>query len=207
MNQFVTLFKRFERFWHWCQALLIFSLIMSGLEVHGFFTLLGFELAVFVHDVCAFAWSVLLLLIFTWIATTGEWRQYVPSFDGVIETVRFYSFGVFKGEKHPHHTTPEDKFNPLQRLGYLGIVFGLLPLQAVTGLIFYFFPELKAAGVITHIEWVALIHTLCAYILISFLVIHLYMITFGATLTAHLKAMITGKEKIHHDSHSEGDTQ
>lgn len=199
MNQFVILFKRFERFWHWCQALLILGLFLSGLEVHGFYKLFGFETAVLIHDICAFSWTVLLILIFTWIATTGEWKQYVPSLVGVWETARFYAFDVFKGEEHPHHVTPENKFNPLQRLGYIAILFGLLPLQVITGLIFYFFPELKAAGVLTHIEGVALIHTLCAYALLAFLVIHLYMITFGATLTAHLKAMVTGKEKVHHD--------
>lgn len=199
MNKFVVIFKRFERFWHWGQALLILTLIVTGLEVHGLFSLFGFETAVLLHDISAFAWATLLILIFTWIATTGEWRQYVPNLDGLMETIRFYGYGVFMGEKHPHHMTAENKFNPLQRLGYLAILFGLLPLQVASGLIFYFFPELKAAGLITHIEWVAVIHTLCAYALISFLVIHLYMITFGATLTSHLKTMVTGKEKIHHE--------
>ncbi len=199
MNKFVVLFKRFERFWHWCQALLILTLIVTGLEVHGFYTLFGFERAVALHDIAAWGWTVLLVLIFTWVATTGEWRQYIPTLVGVSQTLRFYSYGVFKGEAHPHHITPEDKFNPLQRLGYIAILFGLLPLQVATGMAFFFFPELKSAGLLTEIRWIAWIHTFCAYSLLSFLVIHLYMITFGATLTAHLKAMITGKEKIHHE--------
>ena len=196
MNKFVIIFKRFERFWHWGQALLILLLLGTGLELHGLIHIFGFEQAVHLHDWAGFIWAGLLLLIFTWVATTGEWRQYVPSFTGLAQTIRFYSLGVFLGEKHPHHLTPENKFNPLQRLGYLVVLFGMLPLQVATGFIFYFFPELKSAGWISSIEWVALLHTLNAYALLSFLVIHLYMITFGASLTAHLKAMITGKEKI-----------
>ena len=42
----VMIFKRFERFWHWAQALLILVLLMSGFEIHGSYDLLGFEDAV-----------------------------------------------------------------------------------------------------------------------------------------------------------------
>ena len=92
--------------------------------------------------------------------------------------------------------TPEDKFNPLQRLGYIAILFVLLPLQVISGFAFYFFPELRAAGLIAHVDVIAYLHTFIAYALLSFVVIHLYMITFGEKLSSHIKAMLTGKEKI-----------
>ena len=31
----VYLFKPFERFWHWSQALLVISMLVTGFEVHG----------------------------------------------------------------------------------------------------------------------------------------------------------------------------
>ena len=39
-------YSGFERFWHWTQAALILFLALSGFEVHGSFTFLGFDQAV-----------------------------------------------------------------------------------------------------------------------------------------------------------------
>ncbi|MFT6985973.1 MAG: thiosulfate reductase cytochrome b subunit [Psychromonas sp.] len=195
-SKIVVIFKRFERFWHWAQALMILLLLLTGLEMHGLFKLFGFGSAVETHNLIGFVWTGLVVLIYTWILTTGEWQQYFPTLKGVEGTLRFYLYGVFKGEKHPHHMTPEDKFNPLQRLGYIAILFGLLPLQVISGFAFYYFPDLRAAGVIGHVDLIAILHTFNAYALLSFVVIHLYMTTFGEKLSSHIKAMITGKEKI-----------
>lgn len=192
----VVIFKRFERFWHWAQALMILFLLLTGLEMHGLFQLFGFASAVENHNLIGFVWTALVILIYTWILTTGEWQQYFPTLKGVEGTLRFYLYGVFKGEKHPHHMTAEDKFNPLQRLGYIAILFGLLPLQVISGFAFYYFPDLRVAGVINHVDLIAYLHTFIAYALLSFVVIHLYMITFGEKLSSHIKAMLTGKEKI-----------
>ncbi len=42
------------------------------------------------------------------------------------------------------------------------------------------------------LEWVALFHAAGAFVMLAFLISHLYLITAGPTLTSHLKAMITG---------------
>ena len=199
-GKFVVIFKHFERFWHWAQSLMILILLLTGLEMHGLFQLFGFASALEKHNLIGFVWTALIVLIYTWIATTGEWQQYFPTFKGVKKTIYFYMLGVFKGEKHPHHMTPEDKFNPLQRLGYIAILFALLPLQVISGFAFYFFPDLRAAGVIGHVDWIAILHTLNAYALLSFVVIHLYMITFGEKLSTHIKEMITGIEELDDES-------
>ena len=198
-GKFVVMFKRFERFWHWAQAAAIILLILTGLEMHGLFVLFGFGDSVEIHNYLGFFWTGLVVLIYTWILTTGEWQQYFPTLKGVDVTIRYYLLGVFKGEKHPYHATPEDKFNPLQRLGYIAILFGLVPFQIISGFAFYFFPDLRAAGVIGHVDLIAWIHTFNAYAFISFIVIHIYMTTFGKKITSHIKAMITGKEEIDHD--------
>ncbi|MFT6927297.1 MAG: thiosulfate reductase cytochrome b subunit [Psychromonas sp.] len=195
-SKIVVIFKRFERFWHWAQALMILILLLTGLELHGLFQLFGFAPAVAAHNLIGFVWTGLVVLIYSWILTTGEWQQYFPTLKGVEGTLRYYFYGVFKGEKHPHHMTVDDKFNPLQRLGYIAILFGLLPLQVLSGFAFYFFPDLRTLGVIGQVDLIAIFHTFNAYALLSFVVIHLYMITFGEKLSTHIKAMITGKEKI-----------
>jgi thiosulfate reductase cytochrome b subunit len=196
MKKTMVIFKRFERFWHWAQALLVLLLIVTGLEVHGVIDLFGFHTSSSLHHISGFAWGVLVILIFTWVFTTGEWKQFIPDMKGIDGVLRFYLYGVFVGEPHPHHMSPENKFNPLQRIAYIGVLFVLIPVQIITGLIYFFFPELRAAGIINQIGTVAIIHTFCAYTIIAFLVIHLYLITLGEKLSSHIKAMITGKENI-----------
>ena len=37
----IYIYQRFERFWHWSQAILIIFLALTGFEVHGTFHILG----------------------------------------------------------------------------------------------------------------------------------------------------------------------
>ena len=59
----VKIYTRYERFWHWSQALLIFVLALSGFNLHGTFDLAPFPLAVKVHTYAA------ILLILLWLFT------------------------------------------------------------------------------------------------------------------------------------------
>ena len=66
----VMIYKRFERFWHWSQAILIIGMMVTGFEIHGTYSLMGFGKAVELHTL--FAWTVLILWAFTivWQFTT-----------------------------------------------------------------------------------------------------------------------------------------
>ena len=55
----IYIFKRFERFWHWAQAALIMFLMLTGFEVHGAYTLFGFERATSLHTIGAWSRHVL----------------------------------------------------------------------------------------------------------------------------------------------------
>ena len=122
------LYTRYERFWHWLQAALIVCLLVTGFEVHGSFTLLGFKRAVTVHAWVGVAWLIAFAFFVFWVATTGEWKQYVPTTKKMFEVMRFYAYGIFMGWPHPCPKTPDAKHNPLQRLTYLALAanaFGL----------------------------------------------------------------------------------
>jgi thiosulfate reductase cytochrome b subunit len=194
----IYVFKRFERFWHWSQALLIIGMLITGFEVHGSYTLIGFEDAVSYHTV--FAWSLVTLWIFAifWHITTGEWKQYIPTTDKVVAMMRFYSVGIFKGEPHPYRPTKLKKHNPLQRLAYLGVLLFIGPLLWITGWFYLFYGDWAAWGVngFLSLEWVAFFHTVGAFMMLTFLIAHLYLTTTGHTPTAHIKAMVTGWEEV-----------
>jgi thiosulfate reductase cytochrome b subunit len=193
----IYLFKGFERFWHWTQAALIIFMLVSGFEIHSTYRLLGFERAVQLHTVAAWALVGLWIFAIFWHLTTGEWRQYIPTTDKVIAMVRFYSVGIFKGEAHPFKPSVYRKHNPLQRLTYLLVLVLVMPLIWFTGWLYLFFGDWAALGLANlPLQWVAWGHTIGAFLILAFLITHVYLITTGHTVTAHLKAMVTGWEDI-----------
>jgi thiosulfate reductase cytochrome b subunit len=192
----IYIFKGFERFWHWAQALLILAMILTGFEIHGSWQLLGFEQAVHIHEFSA--WSLIVLWVFAifWHFTTGEWRQYIPSTKNLGAMIRYYGFGIFNGEDSPFKQTLMQKHNPLQRMAYLALKLFLNPLMWITGLLMLFYADWGRIGIEFERETVVLLHVAGAFLMTSFLIMHLYLITTGHTVGSHLKAMITGYEEV-----------
>ena len=197
----VYIYKRYERFWHWSQALLVILMLVTGFEVHGTYALLGFGKAVQLHTLAA--WTLLTLWAFTifWQFTTGEWRQYWPSFKNVLSMVRYYSFGIFVHAPHPFRKSAVQKHNPLQRLAYLALLAFISPLIWVSGLLYLFYGDWRGLGLDRYLslEAVAIAHTIGAFMMAAFFFAHVYLTTTGHTLLAHIKAMITGWEDV--DTH------
>jgi len=194
----IYVFKKFERFWHWSQALLIMFMLLTGFEVHGSYHLFGFADAVAMHTTAA--WTLVGLWVFAifWHFTTGEWKQYIPTREKVLVMILYYSVGIFANEPHPYRPTQLKKHNPLQRLAYLGVLLFIGPLLWFTGWFYLFFGEWKAWGVdgLLSLEWVAFFHTAGAFMMLAFLIAHIYLTTTGHTPTSHIKAMITGWEEV-----------
>ncbi len=196
----VYVYKGFERFWHWNQALLIFVLALTGFEIHSSYNLFGFETAVSLHNKAAWALIILIVFAIFWHFTTGEWKQYIPTTKNLQAQVEYYLFGIFRNAPHPTKKTVLSKLNPLQRLVYLGLKVLFIPVMVISGLIymFYRYPQgdkMQIAN-IENLELVALIHTFGAFLMMAFIIVHLYLITTGHTLTSNLKAMITGWEEL-----------
>ncbi len=197
MTTRVYLFKGFERFWHWSQAALVIAMLLTGFEIHGSYTLFGFEKAVTYHTIAAWALVGLWVFAIFWHVATGEWRQYIPTTDRMLAIMGYYSSGIFKHEPHPFRPTSQQKHNPLQRLTYLAILTLLSPLIWISGWLYLFYADWNAWGLSAlQLEWVATAHTVGAFFMLAFLISHLYLITTGHKLTSQVKAMVTGWEEI-----------
>jgi len=198
----VVIFKRFERLWHWAQAVLIIVLLLSGFEIHGIYKMLGFEYAVTLHR--AVAWSLVTLWIFAifWHLTTGEWKQYIPTLKKVDAMVKYYLLGIFIRAPHPFRTTVLRKHNPLQRLAYLFLWVVISPMIWATGWAYLFYAEWSDWGIDQYLtlENVAYFHAVGAFMMLIFLIVHMYLITTGKTVWSHMRAMITGWEEIDPDA-------
>lgn len=194
----IYLYTRFERFWHWAQGALIVTLALTGFEIHGSMTLFGFEKAVAIHDFCAWSWLGLYVFIVFWLATTGEWKQYIPTMEKIYDVAMYYIGGIFRGEPHPVPKTVRRKHNPLQRLTYLSISAVLIPFQIGTGLLYLFYNQWAELGIATSLslDVVAMLHMAGAFGFLSFIVVHVYMTTTGHAVSAHIIAMFTGWEEV-----------
>lgn len=194
----IYIYKRYERFWHWSQAALIITMLLTGFEVHGTYTVFGFGSAVKIHTYSA--WALLTLWAFTifWQFTTGEWKQYLPTLKNVAAMVNYYVIGIFKNAPHPFRKSAVQKHNPLQRLAYLALLAFISPLIWVSGLLYLFYGDWAALGISQYVslEFVAIAHTAGAFMMAAFLFGHVYLTTTGHTIFAHIKAMITGWEEV-----------
>ncbi|MFA9389866.1 MAG: cytochrome b/b6 domain-containing protein [Prolixibacteraceae bacterium] len=193
----IKIYGNYERYWHWAQFGAIATLVLTGFEIHSSYTFFGYERAVNIHNIAGWGYAVLLVFTLFWMIVSGMYRQFLPTSKQFNEQLRFYTIGIMKKEKHPIKKTPENKLNPIQRLTYFGLVWFLLPVQVISGFMYLYIKTLKEIFGIQTIEWIALFHTLMAFSVIAFIIIHLYMITTGHTLTAYLEGMITGKEEVH----------
>ncbi len=207
MSKYVLLYKGFERFWHWMQALLIIFLAFSGFEIHGFYSFLGFQEAVLYHNIAAYSLIVLTVFAIFWHLTTGEYKQYIPTFKNIKAQLDFYLLGIFRNAPHPTKKTLLSKLNPLQRLTYFGLKVVLIPATIFSGLlyIFYRYPGIYGIEAINigSLKIIAIAHTACAFMLVAFLIGHVYLTTTGEKITTNLKAMLTGYEELEEEVEEE----
>ena len=87
-------------------------------------------------------------------------KDFLPD---LVKQFKYYSWGMFKGEKHPFLVTEERKFNPLQKLTYVLAMYVAVPLLITMG-----------------------------FFLTIFMVIHIYTCTLGAKPSSLFWGMITG---------------
>ena len=192
----VYLYTRYERIWHWTQALVIILLLVTGLEIHSpeSFPIFGFANAVAVHSVLGLLLLANAFLGFFYHLTTGKIREYLPQpkdfLSQAIGQAVYYLRGIFRGAPHPFERRPGRKLNPLQQITYLAILNVLLPLQSVTGLLMW--------GLRYRPDWAGALgtlgpaHTLGAWLFGAFILLHVYLTTTGHTVTSNIEAMITG---------------
>ncbi len=199
MSRAIEIYTVHERIWHWIQAFTILILIATGMEIRSpqDVHLLGFQTAIVTHNVFAALLLFNALMGLFYFLTSGRMAQYFPGeydfFHKAYCQVRYYAYGMFRGEPHPMEPTAERRLNPLQKITYLVILNILLPLQLVSGVLIWSaqtWPE--AMGTIGGLDLVVPVHALGSWFFLAFTLMHVYLTTTGKTPLENLKAMITG---------------
>lgn len=188
------------RVWHGINAVLIILLGVTGIVMQYAdmeSPLIKFDTAVSLHN---FAGVVTIInYIFFFIANlfTGNIEQYKMKLKGLTDRLvkqgKYYMSGYLNGEPKPFKITKENKFNPLQRVSYVGTMYVLLPIVIITG-VALLYPEIIVEKVfqISGIRLTALFHALAGFFILIFLIIHLYVITIGKSPLKNFRSIVTG---------------
>lgn len=204
------LYPLWVRVWHWLNALLFVLAVISGVSMHfaGGGLLMPFANAVALHNAVGMLLSLSWMgfLIGNLVSSNGRhYRLRLGTLTGdVLRQARWYAFGVFRGEPHPFAVGAGDKMNALQKLSYLVVMLLLMPVAIGSGWAFFFSSQLPETLFGIGGVWVvAMVHLSAAWLLILFLLVHVYIITTEETPGTNLRAMLTGWHRAGRDPRRE----
>ena len=119
------LYPKWIRAWHLINAVMFLILIITGISMQytdkeNAAYVVGFAKAVKWHNFAAIVLILNYILFVTGNLLTQNGRYYRIGEKGFLSNLgkqlKYYSWGMFNGEKHPFPVTEKRKFNPLQNL-------------------------------------------------------------------------------------------
>jgi thiosulfate reductase cytochrome b subunit len=196
------LYPKWIRAWHVLNALLFLILIVTGVSMQytdkeNASYVLAFAKAVKWHNFAAIILTINYIIFVTGNLLTKNGRYYMISRENfisdLVRQLKYYSYGMFKGEKHPFPVTEERKFNPLQKFSYVLAMYIAFPLLIISG-IGLLFPEITIKGIfgVSGLLLTDILHITMGFFLSIFMVIHIYTCTLGAKPTSLFWGMISG---------------
>ena len=182
MDKLNQLYPLWLRFWHSINGILCLSLVITGLMMQYAQPekiLISLQTVIYIHNFCG------IVLIISWIffilanGLTNNGTYYWPKktvFKESIIQLRYYAFGMFKGEHKPFKEDKTRKFNPLQQMAYWSTMYIFLPLMVITGFVMYNIERLLIDDKSIFVYQICdFIHLSAAFMISVFLVIHLYL--------------------------------
>jgi len=182
MANLINSYPFWLRLWHSVNGILCLILVTTGLMMQyasPVKIVISLPTAILIHN------SSGILLIISWIffivanGLSKNGSYYWPTLKIFKESfiqLRYYAYGMFKGESKPFKDDRNRKFNPLQQLAYWSTMYIIIPLLVMTGFIMYNIERLLVDKKSIIIYQVCdFIHICAAFMISVFLVIHLYL--------------------------------
>jgi len=200
MKEQVYLYPVWVRLWHLFNLLLILALIFTGLCLQYSsenYTIIPFKYAVSIHNIAGFILiaNYLFFIFGNLLTPNGRYYQFhrAGMINRVLRQFKYYSFGIFKKENPPFPIDIERKFNPLQKLSYVFVMYLFIPIIIIAGVLL-FFPDIIPSKLIglSGIQLIDLVHIITGFVISIFMVIHIYFCTIGKTPSSNFKSMING---------------
>lgn len=205
MDEKLYLYPVWVRLWHWLNAILCILLIITGVSMQYSdpeYPIMRFDWSVNIHDIAGIALTGSYILFLAGNTFTSNGYQYIFRLKGYFRNVarqfKYYSYGMFKGEKPPFEITVNNKFNPLQRFSYVVIMYIAIPIVIITGLMLLY-PEYLLHDIFGNrsIHFTDILHVIIGFVISIFMFVHIYFCTIGASPISNFKSMLNG----YHDKH------
>ena len=196
MSEKLYLYPKWVRIWHWLNAILFLVLILTGISMQ-YATFIRFDISVKLHNISGVAITVLyfVFLIGNWVTENGkyyktdkeDWKEKGK------RQLQYYTKGIFKNEESPYTIDKNNKFNPLQKVTYVLVMYVGMPLIIITGWALIF-PEATidrvfgTSGLILTDQF----HIIIGFLLSIFMIMHIYLATLSKKPGANFRAMATG---------------
>jgi len=172
--------------WHWFHGLCMTLLVTTGIQLRlpDMLPIFAkFLNAVNLHNLIG---TILIVDYIFWVSF-HLWKKEFKSrffvspkdfFQHMTDMLHYYGYLIFIGERVPERCSHYSPFDPLERAFFLTTMFVLLPIQSFSGILLLYMnslmPLIKALGGLRIVD---AIHIICGYLLIAFLIIHVYFHT------------------------------
>lgn len=195
------LYPKWIRLWHLLNAVLVVLLILTGISIRypGDDMKFIFELtkASRWHNIASvlLTLSYIFFVVGNYMTANGKYYklQRKNLWSDMGKQLRYYACGIFRGEKKPFPVSLEQKFNPLQKVTYVIVMYVAMPLVVISGLgLLFTGNDSKELSGTNPNEIYKIIHVVTAIILTFFLIIHIYICTIGARSSSLLRGIISG---------------
>ena len=192
------------RLWHVMNALFCLTLIITGLSIQfsnpG--TVVKFNAAVSVHNIAGIILSISYGIFFLGNLFTSNGAYYVIPVKGFLIRLKkqfiYYTIGLFRKEDAPFPVSVESKFNPLQQVTYVVLMYGFVPFVILSGW-GLLYPEITVNSFFgfSGLDLTDLFHIFAGFAISIIMCVHIYFCTIGKNPTSNFKSLING----YHESH------
>jgi thiosulfate reductase cytochrome b subunit len=199
------LYPVWVRLWHVVNAILVIILIITGISMQysdndNHVLIVSFASAVKWHNISAVILTISYIFFVTMNVLSGNGKYYRIRRKNFLSDLgrqfRYYSAGMFRREGRPFPVTLERKFNPLQKLTYVIVMYVALPLVILSGL-GLMFPGVTVNRIlgVNGLVLTDILHITMGFLISIFLIIHIYTCTLGARPTSSFRGIITGYQE------------
>ncbi len=194
------LYPIWVRMWHGINALAIVILIITGISMQYANLndpLFSFNTTIKVHNFFGVLLAISYVFFFMRNIASVNSKHYRLKLSGLVQSLmvqaNYYLKGYFKGEKKPFEINEDHKFNPLQKVAYVSVMYVFVPFMVISGFALLF-PEMIVNKIMqwSGLQVTAFVHTLFGILIGLFLLIHLYVASIGKNPLKNYRSIING---------------
>jgi thiosulfate reductase cytochrome b subunit len=203
-SELLYLYPVWTRVWHMTNAILCIILIITGLSIQfsapG--TVVKFNAAVSIHNIAGIILSISYVVFFLGNLFTANGVYYIIPVKGFLERLKkqflYYTLGIFRKEDAPFPVSEENKFNPLQQVTYVILMYFFMPFVIISGW-GLLYPEVTVNSImgVSGLDLTDLLHIAAGFAITIVMCVHVYFCTIGKSPVSNFKSMINGYHETH----------